>query len=139
MGSKVKFLPIDIPKKRRIAQRYKIWAVKDGSKSQILDHFDKLSVDEKETIKSTITKLATKDQFTSRYIKRSLKGVGNKYSEVILLPHRFFYFQCIGEHIIFFSSLIKKVDSLPDSTYRHLRKLNEYYEAEFRRKILKDS
>jgi len=110
-----------------------VYYIIENGRSQVKEAFNDLCDDEKDEVKSLITKMATVENFQSLKIRYHLKKYD--FGEIKPLPHRFFFFQKYGNNIIFFAYEIKKKDSLGDSIYKRLNKEKERYEKEFEKYI----
>ena len=132
MESKIEFRKVSIPSRYGISIK-KVYYVIENGRSTVIENFRKLDKDTQEQIKALIGKMATNDQYRSPKIKYNLKGYN--YGEIRPMPHRFFFFQQFGDHLIFFEYLLKKRDSFNDETYRIINQKKEKYEKAFKRYI----
>jgi len=131
-SSKIKFEKLPI-KHEANSKPKDVYYVLENNKSEVIDAFRVLTNDEKDLIKSLITRMASYENYKSTKIKNHLKGYS--FGEIRPMPHRFFFFQKYGNNIIFFAYTIKKRNSLPDKFYRKLDKERERYEREFEKFI----
>lgn len=124
----IKFQPLPIRKEYGPVLRKVYYVLKDG-RSHMMESFKGLEKDERGLIIDLISKMATVQNFKSFMIKNHLKHY--TYGELRPKPHRFFFFQIHGKHIIFFGYVLKKKDSLKDEFYKALQKEKETYDREF--------
>lgn len=114
-----------------------IYYIEENGESCVMENFrNNLTEDEQDQVKDLITRMATIEDYKSPKIKYHLHGYA--YGEICPKPHRFFFFQVIGNNIVFFSYALKKKDSFKDSFYRKLNKKKEHYEQEFKKFIERD-
>jgi len=128
ISSGIRFIEFPIAKEYG-KQIFRIYAVIENDRSEVLENFNGLDTDEKDQIKVLISKMASVKNFRSRMIKYNLHGYN--YGEIRPIPHRFFFFQKCGNNFIFFSYTLKKKQSLKDSFYKQLEKKKEIYAKEF--------
>lgn len=108
---------------------YSIYYVVEGGKSKVIDVFKDLDVNTRDEIKDLISKMATVKDFKSPKVQYKLNDY--PYGEIKPRPHRFFFFQKLGNNYIFFEYRLKKKDSLGDDIYKQIDRKREIYEREF--------
>ncbi len=109
----------------------KIYSVAIGDKSEVFDVLLSLTEDKQDTIKELISKMATVPNYKSDSIQWNLKKY--KYGEVKPKPQRFFFFQEVGDSIIFFAAVMNKdQNTLGDAFYKSLDKKREKFSDEFK-------
>ncbi|MDY0093667.1 MAG: hypothetical protein RBT80_13290 [Candidatus Vecturithrix sp.] len=111
----------------------RIYHVVENGRPLALGPFKDINQDLKDKVKDLISKMATVKNYKSPMITNHLKGYN--YGEIRPKPHRFFFFHKYGTNIIFFSYVLKKKDSFPNSFYAELSKEKERYEREFEKFI----
>jgi hypothetical protein len=97
----------------------------------VIEQFQRLDRDTQQQVKALICKMATIPNYQSPKIRYLLTG--SSYGEIKPKPHRFFFFQSVGDNIIFFDYLLKKRDTLSHEIYQEINRRKERYEAAFRR------
>lgn len=131
--NKIEFKEIRINKSYGTAYK-RVYYVVENDISKTMDAFWSLSSDERDQVKSLISRMATTvDNYHSPYITYHLKAY--EYGEIKPRPHRFFFFQKYGNNYIFFGYYLKKCNSLPDKIYKRFNKDKERYETEFEKFI----
>ncbi len=108
---------------------YAVYYVREGGKSKVIDIFKTLEPDQRDEIKDLISKMATVKDFKSPKVQYKLNDYS--YGEIKPKPHRFFFFQKLGNNYIFFEYRLKKKNSLGDAIYKQIDKKREIYEKEF--------
>ena len=139
MGKKkesVFFREIPIPIRKNKIPYFSVYYVFKNGKSHVKEAFDKLQKDCKKNIRSLIIRMATNypPYYKSDLINWELEGNKYSYGEIIHHPHRFFFFR-FEDSLIFFGYISKKVNKLPDNTYKSYQKKKDEYEKYFRNRI----
>lgn len=102
----------------------------DG-RSDVMERFRSLPMDDQENIKSLIYRMAKIGQsFQSYYVKWNLTGRHLSYGEISLSYHRFFFFRYTN-FLVFFFYIEKKTNQLNDAIYRNIQRQKDLYEREF--------
>ena len=107
-----------------------IFFVIDNGRS-VIEAFNDLGTEQKDSIKHLICKMATELDFSSPQIKYTLSNYA--YGEITPKAHRFFFFRKCGKNYVFFGYNEKKTNSLPDKVYKRLERRMKIYEKEFKR------
>jgi len=111
----------------------KVYSVAIGDKSEVINVLLSLEPERQDSIKELISKMATVPNYKSDSIQWNLKKY--KYGEVKPKPQRFFFFQEVGNAIIFFDAVMNKdQNSLGDAFYKSLEKKREKLSDEFKKR-----
>ncbi len=114
----------------------RIYHVVENGNPLVMGPFKNLNTNLRDKVKDLISKMATVKNYKAPIITSHLRGYN--YGEICPMPHRFFFFHKCGDNLIFFSYVLKKKNSFPDSFYKNLNKEKERYENEFEKFIARN-
>lgn len=128
----IEFIQLPVPDYYGTPRKWIFYTV-ENDRSKVMHEFQKLNKDTRDQIRDLICKMATIKNFQSPKIRYTLRSY--KFGEIKPRPHRFFFFQSIGDSIIFFDYEEKKKNSLDDEIYREINERMKRYEQAFREQM----